>query len=92
MFVDTGSDRLGTMSDAPKRLWQGLFQILHTLSFIEVPYLRVIAITALVGTLLFTAGFGARLLLTRGGRQSLRRCPRGPTTTLKPASTTAPCY
>lgn len=76
VFVDTGSDRLGTMSDAPKRLWQGLFQTLHTLSFIEVPYLRVIAITALVGTLLITAGFGARLLLTRGGRQPARRWHR----------------
>ncbi len=76
VFVDTGSDRLGTMSDASKRLWQGLFQTLHTLSFIEVPYLRVIAITVLTGTLLLTAGFGARLLLSRGGRQPARRWHR----------------
>lgn len=76
VFVDTGSDRLGTMNDASKRRWQGLFQTLHTLSFIDVPYLRAIAITALVGTLFVTAGFGARLLLTRGGRQPARRWHR----------------
>lgn len=76
VFVDTGGDRLGTLSDASKRRWQGLFQTLHTLSFIKVPYLRVIAITLLTGTLLVTAGFGARLLLSRGGRQPARRWHR----------------
>lgn len=76
VYVDTGGDRLGTMSDAAKRRWQGLFQTLHTLGFIELPYLRVIAITALVGTLLLAAGIGARLLLTRGGRQPARRWHR----------------
>ena len=76
VFVDTGGDRLGTMSDAPKRQWQGLFQTLHTLNFIEVPYLRVIAISLMVGTLLVTVVFGATLLLTRGGRQPVRRWHR----------------
>lgn len=76
VYVDTGGDRLGTMSDASKRRWQGLFQTLHTLSFIQVPYLRVIAISLLTGTLLLTAAVGARLLLMRGGRQPLRRWHR----------------
>jgi hypothetical protein len=75
-YVDTGGDRLATLGDAGKRRWQGLFQTLHTLNFITVPYLRVLAITALVGTLLISAGFGARLLLSRGGRQPVRRWHR----------------
>ncbi|MBA4286016.1 MAG: hypothetical protein C0434_10855 [Xanthomonadaceae bacterium] len=76
VYVDTGGDRLGTLSDAGKRRWQGLFQTLHTLNFIELPYLRVIAISLLVGTLGLTAAFGARLLLGRGGRQPARRWHR----------------
>lgn len=75
-YVDTGGDRLATLGDAGKRRWQGLFQTLHTLNFITVPYLRVLAMTALVGTLLISAGFGARLLLGRGGRQPVRRWHR----------------
>lgn len=67
VYVDTGGDRLGTMSGASKRFWQGLFQTLHTLSFIEVSWLRAAAIGLMVGLLFATAVFGTTLLLKRGG-------------------------
>lgn len=76
VYVDTGSDRLGTMSGASKRYWQSLFQTLHTLSFIEVPYLRPAAVGLMVGVLLATAVFGSALLLRRGGSQPGRRFHR----------------
>ena len=69
VYVDTGGDRLGTMSSASKRYWQGLFQTLHTLSFIEVPYLRPAAIGLMVGVLFATAALGSTLLFRRGGSQ-----------------------
>lgn len=76
VYVDTGGDRLGTLSGASKRFWQGLFQTLHSLSFIEVPYLRPAAVGLMVGVLLATAVFGSALLLRRGGRQLGRRFHR----------------
>ncbi len=76
VYVDTGGDRLGTMSGSSKRYWQGLFQTLHTLSFIEVPYLRPAAVGLMVGLFFATTVFGAALLLKRGGLQRSRRFHR----------------
>jgi len=76
VYVDTGGDRLGTMSGARKRYWQGLFQTLHTLSFIELPYLRPAAVGLMVGVLFAMAAFGSALLFRRGGRQPGRRFHR----------------
>ncbi|WP_295686672.1 hypothetical protein [uncultured Nevskia sp.] len=76
VYVDTGGDRLGTLSGSSKRFWQGLFQTLHTLSFIEVPYLRPAAIGLMVGLFFATTVFGAAMLLRRGGAQTSRRFHR----------------
>lgn len=76
VYVDTGGDRLGTISGSSKRYWQGLFQTLHTLSFIEVPYLRPAAVGLMAGLFFATAVFGAALLLKRGGLQRSRRFHR----------------
>ncbi|WP_428381570.1 hypothetical protein [Nevskia ramosa] len=76
VYVDTGGDRLGTLSGSSKRYWQGLFQTLHTLSFIEVPYLRPAAIGLMVGLFFATTVFGAAMLLRRGGAQASRRFHR----------------
>ncbi|WP_293389177.1 hypothetical protein [Nevskia sp.] len=76
VYVDTGSDRLGTLSGSSKRYWQGLFQSLHTLSFIEVPYLRPAAIGLMVGLFFVTTVLGAAMLLRRGSQQSSRRFHR----------------
>lgn len=76
VYVDTGGDRVGTMSGSSKRYWQGLFQTLHTLSFIEVPYLRPAAVGLMVGVLFAMAVFGSALLFRRGGTQPSRRFHR----------------
>lgn len=76
VYVDTGGDRLGTLSGSSKRFWQGLFQTLHTLSFIEAPYLRPAAIGLMVGLFFATTVFGAAMLLRRGGAQTSRRFHR----------------
>lgn len=77
VWVDTGGDRLGTLSIARKRSLQRWFQVLHKLSPLDgLPLLRDLVIGLFSSALLLTAGAGASLLLRRGGRVPARRWHR----------------
>lgn len=77
VWIDTGGDRLGTLSGSRKRSLQRLFQILHKLSPLDgLPLLRDLLIGLFSSALLLTAGAGAALLLRRGGRVPARRWHR----------------
>lgn len=77
VWIDTGGDRLGTLSGSRKRSQQRLFQILHKLSPLDgLPLLRDLLIGLFSSALLLTAAAGAALLLRRGGRVAARRWHR----------------
>ncbi|MFM2041823.1 MAG: hypothetical protein RLY86_399 [Pseudomonadota bacterium] len=73
-FVDTGGERLGTLTDDRKRVIQWIFRNIHTLAFLEgrTEPLRVLLITLLVGSVLATVLAGVVQLLR------LRRPKRPP--------------
>ena len=77
VWVDTGGDRLATLSGSRKRSLQRLFQTLHTLGWLDpLPLLRDTLIGLFSSALLLTAGAGASLLLRPGGQRPARRWHR----------------
>lgn len=76
VFVDTGSDRLGAVTNGPRRIMLRVFQTLHTLSFLDaVEPLRLLLITALTLIFIGTVVAGLTLTLTAKGK-GLRRWHR----------------
>lgn len=73
-YVDPATDRLGAVTNGPRRVMLAIFQHVHTLKFLEpVEPLRVGLIALLLGTALVSAGFGAAMLV-----RSMARSARGP--------------
>lgn len=76
IYVDTGSDRLAAVTNAPRRVMLRVFQTLHTLSFLKpVEPLRLLVITALTALFIGTVLAGLSLTLTAKGK-GLRRWHR----------------
>lgn len=77
VYVSTGDDRLATISDTRKRLFQQSFHALHSWAWLPVP-LRNGWINALLAGVAFTVIAGLVLAArTRGGRRyNLRRAHR----------------
>lgn len=80
-WVETGEDRLASLSDRRKRVLQGLFQAVHTLDFLDgLEGLRLGLIVAAAGSVLAMAMLGMGLLWRHHGRTAIsgaRRWHRG---------------
>jgi uncharacterized membrane protein len=73
LYVDTGMDRLGAVTNGQRRVLLTIFQNIHTLSFLSVAEpLRIAVLTLLILTVVATTLIGAVLLLKAKGR-GLRR-------------------
>lgn len=77
-FVETETDRLGTLNDDRKILLQSLFRNIHTWAWLEdAEGLRLVMIAVLVATIPLMAVFGVMMLsLLRGPRRGMRRWHR----------------
>lgn len=76
IYVDTGSDRLAAVTNAPRRVMLRIFQSVHTLSFLKpVEPLRLLVITALTLIFISTVLAGISLTFTAKGK-GLRRWHR----------------
>ncbi|WP_429911097.1 hypothetical protein [Glycocaulis sp.] len=76
IYVDTGSDRLAAVTNAPRRVMLRIFQNAHTLSFLKpVEPLRLLVITVLTLIFISTVLAGISLTFTAKGK-GLRRWHR----------------
>lgn len=78
VYVDTGTDRLGTITDRRKIILQTLFQIVHTGSWLDQwEGLRLTFTGVLVGTIILLALAGLYMLVRlRGRRKGVRKFHR----------------
>ncbi|MFN7056679.1 hypothetical protein [Hyphomonas sp.] len=73
LYVDTGMDRLGAVTNSQRRALLAIFQNVHTLNFLSFAEpLRIAVLTLLILTVVATTLIGAALLLKAKGR-GLRR-------------------
>jgi hypothetical protein len=76
-YIDTASNRLATLSDRPKRIFQTYFRTLHDFDFLEnYPTLRVAIMLLLLGAAFSTAAIGVVMYVRlKRAAQRLKHLP-----------------